>query len=148
MSRNRPFLMATAPSMPMFTGVSPLIPPTHSKSSFNIIQHWGNLSPYYTVDSHGLPESNSLIPDGCELEGLHWLQRHGARYGSDLQRANWADVRNRYPTSGDYGPAGIASRLRATSGWKAKGELEFLNGWQYKLGAEVLTPFGRGQLCA
>ena len=45
------------------------------------------------------------------------------------------------------GPAGVASRLAATSGWTASGDLEFLNGWEYKLGSEILTPFGRGQLC-
>lgn len=36
------------------------------------------------MDSHGLPESNALIPEQCELESLHWLQRHGARYVSQL----------------------------------------------------------------
>lgn len=32
-------------------------------------------------------------------------------------------------------------------GWKAKGDLGFLNDWEWSLGAEVLTPFGREQLC-
>jgi hypothetical protein len=63
----------------MHTGVNPLAPPSSQKGKFNIMQHWGNLSPYYSVDSHGLDDSNSLIPHGCELEELHWLQRHGAR---------------------------------------------------------------------
>jgi hypothetical protein len=131
----------------MFTAVSPLIPPTPSKSSFNIIQHWGNLSPYFSVDSHGLPESSSIIPEGCELEGLHWLQRHGARLVTLRRVSQPITDLSRYPTSGDYGPAGVASRLKVSSGWKAKGDLKFLNDWEYKLGAEILTPFGRGQLC-
>ena len=116
----------------MFTGIAPLVPPTvKTKHSFNILHSWGNLSTYHSVESHGLPEGSSLIPEGCELEELHWLQRHGARY----------------PTTQADGPAGIAARLKAAEGWTAKGELDFLNGWEYKLGAEVLTPFGRQQLC-
>ncbi|KAJ7894516.1 phosphoglycerate mutase-like protein [Mycena olivaceomarginata] len=55
----------------------------------------------------------------------------------------------RYPTAwASYGgPAGLPGRLNAaTSKWRASGELEFLNEWTYKLGEEVLTPFGRQQL--
>ena len=128
----RAALLVTAPALPMFTGISPLVPPsTKTKHSFSIMQSWGNLSPYHSVESHGLPESSSLIPEGCELTELHWLQRHGARY----------------PTLGNGGPAGIAARLKAAKGWTGSDDLAFLNNWSYKLGAEVLTPFGRQQLC-
>ncbi|ODN74231.1 hypothetical protein L202_07676 [Cryptococcus amylolentus CBS 6039] len=124
-------LIATAPVFPTHTDVHPLLRPTDNVSKgFSVIQHWGNLSPYYSVDSHGLPDSNSLIPETCELESLHWLQRHGARY----------------PTSNPYGPAALASRLKTATDWTAKGDLAFLNNWSYKLGAEILTPFGRSQL--
>ncbi|KAK4690069.1 hypothetical protein P7C73_g38, partial [Tremellales sp. Uapishka_1] len=126
---SEPYLLATAPALPLYSGTAPLIPPVKSQN-FNIIQHWGNLSPYYSVASHGLAETNSLIPEGCELKEMHWLQRHGARY----------------PTSGGDGPAGVSSRLRSAEGWTAKGDLQFLNDWSYKLGAELLTPFGRSQL--
>ena len=115
----------------MFTGVNPLVPPNTNRGSFNIMQYWGNLSPYFSVDSHGLPEASHLIPEGCEVDEVHWLQRHGARY----------------PTTQGDGPAGIARRLQETSGWTARGDLSFLNNWSYKLGREVLTPFGRQQLC-
>ncbi|KAE8542028.1 hypothetical protein D1P53_002205 [Cryptococcus gattii VGV] len=124
-------LIATAPVLPSHTDVYPLIRPTSKVSKgFSVLQHWGNLSPYYSVDSHGLPESNALIPEQCELESLHWLQRHGARY----------------PTSYPEGPVALASRLKSVKGWKAKGDLSFLNNWSYPLGAEILTPFGRSQL--
>lgn len=62
---------------------------------------------------------------------LHWLQRHGARY----------------PTSSEGGPREFAKKLQVMNGWKASGELKFLEGWEWSLGAEVLTPFGREQLC-
>ena len=76
----RPALLRTAPAYPMYTGVSPLVQPKIKHGSdFNIMQHWGNLSPYASVESHGLPETDGLIPEKCELEEMHWLQRHGAR---------------------------------------------------------------------
>jgi hypothetical protein len=129
---SRAALLATAPAAPMYTGISPLIQPKIKHGSdFNIMQSWGNLSPYASVESHGLPESNGLIPEKCELEELHWLQRHGARY----------------PTSYPGGPAAFAAKLADTAGWTTKDGLEFMNDWKYKLGSELLTPFGRSQLC-
>lgn len=127
----RAFLLATASALPLYDNVHPLVPPSSDDDSkFNIIKHWGNLSPYHSVKSHGLPESSQVIPDGCTLDEMHWLQRHGARY----------------PTSSPGGPAGLAMRLQAAKGWSAEDDLAFLNEWNYKLGAELLTPFGRAQL--
>jgi hypothetical protein len=122
---SRAALLATAPAAPMYTGISPLIQPKIKHGSdFNIMQSWGNLSPYASVESHGLPESNGLIPEKCELEELHWLQ-----------------------TSYPGGPAAFAAKLADTAGWTTKDGLEFMNDWKYKLGSELLTPFGRSQLC-
>ena len=48
------------------------------------------------------------------------------------------------------GVNGLVGRLNAAkeSGkFKSTGNLDFLNSWEYKLGSEVLTPFGRSQLC-
>lgn len=58
-----------------------------------------------------------------------------------------AECFDRYPTLANSGPAAVAARLKGSKGWTASGDLSFLNGWEYALGAEVLTPFGRGQLC-
>lgn len=45
------------------------------------------------------------------------------------------------------GPADFATRLhKAAENWTATGDLAFMNQWTYKLGEEVLTPFGRQQL--
>lgn len=61
---------------------------------------------------------------------MHLLYRHGARY----------------PTS-SAAPATFAQKIvNATkSGFTVSGELAFLGNWTYKLGAELLTPFGRSQ---
>jgi len=97
------------------------------------MRYWGNLSPWFSVGgAFGLPDTSPQVPAGCELTQVHLLQRHGARY----------------PTSGSA-PSEFASLLQQAAngtGFTAKGPLEFLNTWTYKLGAEILTPFGRQQL--
>ncbi|KIL68527.1 hypothetical protein M378DRAFT_158328 [Amanita muscaria Koide BX008] len=136
-----PALIATAPHYPVHTGAAQLVVPEslgrrpHGKSgSFDLFKHWGNLSPWYSVGkgAFGL-DSEPGTPEGCRVTGLHFLHRHGARYPTN---------------SADFGsPAGLASRLHDTaSQWNATGELKFLNEWTFKLGQEVLTPFGRQQL--
>ncbi|KAH9937171.1 histidine phosphatase superfamily [Fomitopsis serialis] len=106
-----PEAIATAPVAAANTNIYPLIAPQ---------------TPY---SGTGTPFE---IPPGCELEQVHLLHRHGARY----------------PTSGSA-PSSFAANVQAAvsgSGFTASGPLEFLNTWTYKLGAEVLTPFGREQL--
>lgn len=117
----------------MQTAQPPLVatPVGSHKKPFEIIQSWGHLSPWFSVDSHGLPKTNSLEPEKCSVKGLHWLQRHGARYPT---------------TETIEGPLAVAMRLKNAK-YEASGSLEFLNQWTYKLGAEILTPFGRQQLC-
>lgn len=100
--------------------------------AFNVMRHWGNLAPMYSVDSFGLPEASPVIPEGCGINAVHLLMRHGARY----------------PTS-DSGSSHFASKLHAAAsqeGFSVTGDLEFLATWTYKLGAEILTPYGRDSL--
>ncbi len=115
-------------------------PPTLSNkdsegsSTFNPMRSWGNLSPWFSVDSgdNGLPDASPQVPDGCELTQVHLLHRHGARY----------------PTTADA-PAQFAAALHqvaGTSGFSVSGPLKFLSTWTYKLGADLLLPFGRQQL--
>ncbi|CAE6501873.1 unnamed protein product [Rhizoctonia solani] len=53
-----------------------------------------------------------------------------------------------YPTYDlEWGqPPVLVKKLSSVKHINATGQLHFLNDWTYKLGAEVLTPFGRGQL--
>ena len=101
-----------------------------------MIRSWGNLSPMYSLPpgTFGLPDASPIVPEGCTINAVHILHRHGARY----------------PTSGS-GPAAFAAKIHAAAnndtGFSAIGPLAFLDTWTYKLGAEVLTPLGRQQLC-
>ncbi|KAH9847412.1 phosphoglycerate mutase-like protein [Lenzites betulinus] len=133
------WVLQTAPVGPLREDVYPLISPveaqkTVQKPSFNPSRSWGNLSPWFSVgDEFGLPDASQVVPAGCELTQVHLLHRHGARY----------------PSAGDDS-SGFAKALHkaATSpgGFKASGPLEFLNTWNYKLGTDILTAFGRQQL--
>jgi Uma2 family endonuclease len=135
-----PAAIQTAKAYPYNDGNAnqfPLInPQPHGSSAespdFDISKYWGNLSPWYSVRSsdYGLPDANPLVPDGCDITQVHLLYRHGARY----------------PTSG-AAPQTFAQKIaNATkTGFSVSGDLAFLGDWTYKLGAELLTPFGRSQ---
>ncbi|EIW74055.1 phosphoglycerate mutase-like protein [Coniophora puteana RWD-64-598 SS2] len=145
-----PGLIATAPSYPLHTAAAQLVAPAEypkSKSKpndddkdedddeeFNLFRKWGNLSPWYSVPqgTYGIDASPDA-PEGCSITGLHLLHRHGARYPTA-----WSDY---------GGPAKLATKLHgAAAQWEGTGKLSFLNDWTYKLGEEILTPFGRQQL--
>ncbi|GAB1736415.1 hypothetical protein NU219Hw_g7565t1 [Hortaea werneckii] len=136
-----PAVAQTAPLYPYNTGPAKSFPLTAdqphgapaSGDSFDITRYWGNLSPWYSVSSadYGLPDASPLIPEDCTINQMLLLYRHGARY----------------PTSG-AAPSVFAQKIAnatAAGGFEVSGELEFLSNWTYKLGAELLTPFGRSQ---
>ncbi|TBU34598.1 phosphoglycerate mutase-like protein [Dichomitus squalens] len=132
------WVLETAPVAPVKADVYPLINPVEGQApvstpGFNPMRYWGNLSPWWSLgeNAFGL-KSTAKVPTGCELTQVHLLHRHGARY----------------PTDGSS-PSKFAAKLHAaanSTGFTATGPLEFLNTWTYKLGAEILTPFGREQL--
>ncbi|KAJ7073158.1 acid phosphatase [Mycena amicta] len=136
--------IVTAPSIAKFSNVFPLINPATSDSSssskapFDVLHLFGNLAPWQSVASSWLDprltNASPKIPAGCHLDQVHLVHRHGARY----------------PTTGAP-PSAFAAALHglaATSGGNlsVSGPLSFLATWEYKLGAEILTPFGRSQL--
>ncbi|KAJ7291916.1 histidine phosphatase superfamily [Mycena rebaudengoi] len=126
--------IATAPAVALVDSVFPLVIPSTSEknSRFDVLQHFGSLSPFRSVDSLGLPDASARVPEGCRITAVHLLHRHGARY----------------PTTGGS-PSAFAAALNAaatTTGFNASGPLTFLNTWTYKLGAETLTPFGRSEM--
>ena len=66
-----------------------------------------------------MPNASDSIPPACELQQVHLLHRHGARY----------------PTLGSNAPK-FADKLKATARFTVKDELAFLEEWSYPLGAE------------
>ncbi|ORY55956.1 histidine phosphatase superfamily [Leucosporidium creatinivorum] len=121
---------AAATAYPSYRDTSPIRPPSSLRNeSFNILDYLGNLSPWHTVN-HGI-DASAQVPAECKIEQVQLLHRHGARY----------------PTTG-AGPAEFAKNVVGREGFKGTGELAFLNDFEYKLGAEILTPFGREQLFA
>ncbi|KAG8690559.1 hypothetical protein FRC11_010746 [Ceratobasidium sp. 423] len=107
---------------------------TNRTDGFNLFKSWGNLSPWYSVSSadFGLPDAGVDAPETCRITGVHVLHRHGARYPTD--DLEWGQ------------PPVLVKKLGSVKKINATGQLRFLNDWTYKLGAEVLTAFGRGQL--
>lgn len=136
----QPAAIQTAAAYPYNHGPTnqfPLVAPQpHGQDTtsdeFDITKYWGNLSPWYSLSSadYGLPNASPLAPEGCSVTQVHLLYRHGARY----------------PTSG-AAPAQFAEKIaNATKqGLEVSGDLAFLSDWTYKLGGELLTPFGRSQ---
>ncbi|KZT11458.1 phosphoglycerate mutase-like protein [Laetiporus sulphureus 93-53] len=133
-----PALIATAPAYPIHSGAAHLVSPTFAKpkasKDFDLFKQWGNLSPWFSVDKHAFGvDSGPEAPETCRVTGLHLLHRHGARYPT-----GWASF---------GGPASFATKLHESADkWNASDSLSFLNDWTYKLGEEILTPFGRQQL--
>ncbi|WFD30994.1 hypothetical protein MSPP1_002022 [Malassezia sp. CBS 17886] len=104
-------------------------------SSDDIFRNLGTTSPYHVADDL-FPETHGKesVPERCELQQVHILHRHGARFptSSAVEGA---------PLFGQViANASKAGKLNAT------GELAFLNQWNYSLGAEVLVHQGTQEL--
>ncbi|KAG1789629.1 histidine phosphatase superfamily [Suillus plorans] len=131
-----PAAIVTAVPFSKVEDVFPLSRPNSADGAditFNVMRQWGNFAPMYSVESFGLPDASPVIPEGCGINAVHLLMRHGARY----------------PASDEPGPSQFASKIHAAAskkGFSATGDLEFLATWTYKLGVNNLTPFGRESL--
>lgn len=131
--------MATAPALGpnhnQFPLVSPVAADADDGEEFDVIRYFGNLSPWRSIPSknYGLQWASPTIPEGCEIVQAHLLHRHGARY----------------PTT-DAGTDKFAAKVHEMAnsprGFEASRKLRFLKTWKYKLGGELLTPFGRSEL--
>lgn len=111
---------------------------------FEPIYSWGYLTPRYSLDpcTWGACDASPIVPEQCTLNSVHLVS-----YSPRLQLIQLMRHGARYPTAGDAAE-GFATRLlnaSAAGGFKASGELEFLNQWTYKLGSDILIPFGRLQ---
>ena len=91
---------------------------------------WGQYSPYYAVPS----EIAAEVPSGCRVTFAQVLSRHGARDPTARKTAIYADLVER-----------IHAGVGETEGAYA-GACAFLRDYEYRLGADELTAFGRRQM--
>ncbi|KAK6375842.1 uncharacterized protein PV06_01580 [Exophiala oligosperma] len=134
--------------LPALAAASPY-PRQRRQSSFNssssqplldlsIIQsYWGQLTPYadnaedfFGVDATGLP-------DGCQVEQAHLLQRHGSRFPTSyfddgVNDENFASK--------------VSNWTQANSKEQFTGPLSFLNSYRYQMGESYLVGTGASQL--
>ncbi|KAF1989314.1 3-phytase [Aulographum hederae CBS 113979] len=98
-----------------------------------ISRHWGQISPYAdnAEDFFGVDEVG--LPDGCQIEQAHILQRHANRFPTalfddGLNDENFAQKINNWTS--------VNSTKYFT------GPLKFLNSYQYLMGESYLTGLG------
>ena len=98
---------------------------------------FANLGPYTPWRPSTLfPETSAyqVVPKHCKVKQVHMLYRHGARY----------------PTDGaDEGPGLFGAMVRngtRDNSFRATGDLEFMNNWNYSLGQALLVPQGAQEM--
>lgn len=92
----------------------------------------GQDSPYRDNAGNVFGVQDVGLPDGCQVEQAHTLQRHADRLPGD-----WSDDG---PNSERFAEK-VANHTKDASE-RFTGQLEFLNSWKYQLGVEYLTGIG------
>lgn len=97
-----------------------------------ISHHWGQLSTYKynTPDLFGVKQVG--LPDGCQIEQVHLLQRHAERFPHPGDAQDGLNI--------EKFTAKAVEIIKA--GKRFKGPLAFLNSWRNILGGEYLTGTG------
>lgn len=98
-----------------------------------ISKHWGQLSPYRDNDERLFGVQDVGLPNGCQVEQVHSLQRHAQRFPTSYFDDGLNDERF---------AAKIANFTTANPNASFAGPLHFLNTYKYLLGESYLT--GKG----
>lgn len=108
--------VATAPAVPKVASYFPLIRPETSDKKgieYNVIDSWANLSPMQSVSSFGLDGASEHIPEGCKINQVFLLHRHGARYpDSTASPPIFAAAVHAAASNGTFTPTGPLSFLK------------------------------------
>ncbi|KAF2099065.1 phosphoglycerate mutase-like protein [Rhizodiscina lignyota] len=98
-----------------------------------IQQYWGQITPYHdnTEDHFGIKDVG--LPDGCQVEQAHSLQRHAQRFPTSTFDDGGND---------EHFAAKLANFTKAHPSKKFTGPLEFLNTYQYIMSESLLTGIG------
>ena len=101
-----------------------------------IQRYWGQITPYFDNNETYFGVNSTGLPDSCQVEQVHLLERHGSRfptgsYDDGANDANFAAKLKNFTT------------MNATA--KFTGPLSFLNGYYYTLGSGLLVAEGASQ---
>ncbi|KAF2719221.1 phosphoglycerate mutase-like protein [Polychaeton citri CBS 116435] len=114
--------------------------PSHGRPGPQILKdidtislYWGQVSPYRdnSPDAFGIDYTG--LPDGCQIEQAHTLQRHSQRFPTGYFDDGTNDERLAEK---------VSNFTSANPGAKFSGPLAFLNSYRYNLGASYLTGLG------
>lgn len=97
----------------------------------DISHYWGQYSPYFAVPpGHGSNHIDNALPQGCTLTFVQILSRHGARDPTSSKTALYAALVDKiHANATSYGPG-----------------FEFVEAYEYTLGADQLTAFGQQEM--
>ncbi|KAF2252860.1 3-phytase [Trematosphaeria pertusa] len=97
-----------------------------------VSRHWGQLSTYKDLSPNHFGVDKVGLPDGCQIEQVHLLQRHAERFphpGDEQDGLNIQKFTEKVAEAIDEGKS-------------FDGPLEFLNTYRNTLGGELLTGIG------
>jgi hypothetical protein len=97
-----------------------------------VSRHWGQLSTYRELLPGDFGVKKTGLPDGCQIEQVHLLQRHAERFPHPGDEQDGLNIE------------GFTKRIAKIigDGGTFEGPLEFLNSWRNMLGGEFLTGTG------
>ncbi|KAK5167034.1 uncharacterized protein LTR77_007763 [Saxophila tyrrhenica] len=98
-----------------------------------ISQYWGQIAPYRDNADSAFGVNNVGLPNGCQIEQAHSLQRHAQRFPSSYFDDGINDEKF---------AAKIQRQTRSSSNSSFTGPLAFLNSYQYQVGESYLTGIG------
>ncbi|KAJ5538431.1 hypothetical protein N7494_007910 [Penicillium frequentans] len=80
---------------------------------YNLLKHMGSFAPYSDRASYGVDRNT---PEGCEVDQVHMLMRHGERYPDAIFAEGYVEV---------------LDKMRNSKVKTWKGDLAFFNDWTY-----------------
>lgn len=90
---------------------------------------WAQYAPFFNVESEDKDSISNEIPQGCQVDFVQMISRHGARF----------------PTKGKGGKyQTLLKKLKDKA--TLTGKAAFLKSYEYTLGTESLVPFGEQEL--
>ncbi|KAK5718141.1 hypothetical protein LTR17_015863 [Elasticomyces elasticus] len=103
-------------------------------TDINVIsQYWGQVSPYRDNEDSYFGVDDVGLPDGCQIEQVHSLQRHAQRFPT----SSFDDGLN-----DEHFGAKVYNFTSANPDAAFTGPLAFLNTYQYQMGESFLTNIG------